>query len=182
MSYLLHCQVSRQSHRLIGRFITGIAVLLGCLLLALPAQATPVKFSDRLYEKFHHERCLQCHQFNSRRNNGRALHSHRNRYLCSQCHQQRITGIPSTEWMAPEGDKMDYTGFSARDTCLMMKRNAPAGDLRKALTHHLLDDMRIRWALESGKTPAGPVEILPGGRQEWKRDVEAWIKDGMLCE
>ena len=74
------------------------------------------------------------------------------------------------------------TGFSARDTCLMMKRNAPAGDLRKALTHHLLDDMRIRWALESGKTPAGPVEILPGGRQEWKRDVEAWIKDGMLCE
>lgn len=156
------------------------------LLLALtlwwPAHAEPVKFSDALYEKFHHDRCLQCHQFNSRKNNGRAWHSHRSRYLCETCHTPRITGLKGGEWLAPPGEKMDYTGLSARDTCLMIKRNAPSGDKAVILRHHLLEDARVGWALKNGVTPAGKRAIVPGGYAEWERDVKAWIDDGMRCE
>lgn len=157
-------------------------VFIALALLATPTLAAPVKFSDALYEKFQHDRCLQCHQFNSRKSSGRAYNSHRTRYVCSKCHQERITGIPGAEWMAPEGEKMDYTGFSARETCLMIKRNAPIGDPKKVLAHHLLHDVRVGWAIESGKTPGGPTKTIPGGRLEWERDVKAWLDGGMLCE
>lgn len=152
------------------------------LALGLPAWAEPVKFSDALYAKFHHERCLQCHQFNSRKSNGRAWTSHRNRYLCENCHKPRITGLQGGEWMAPPNDKMDYTGLSARATCEMIKRNAPIGDKAEVLTRHLLTDGRVGWALVSGMTPEGQRAIVPGGYAEWERDVKAWVADGMLCE
>ncbi|NTV95976.1 MAG: hypothetical protein HGA75_11270 [Thiobacillus sp.] len=142
----------------------------------------PVKFSDALYPKFQHERCLQCHQFNSRRSNGRAWNSHRSRYLCEQCHKPALTGLGGGEWMAPAGDRMDYTGFSAHDTCELIKRNAATGDKAEVLSHHLLHDVRVGWALKSGKTPAGQREVVPGGYAEWERDVKAWIAGGMVCE
>ncbi|MDD3529293.1 MAG: hypothetical protein PHS77_05405 [Gallionellaceae bacterium] len=158
------------------------------LLLALPALAwaaparTPVKFGDALYAKFHHERCLQCHQFNSRRSNGRAWTSHRSRYLCESCHAPRLTGLAGGEWLAPAGERMDYTGYSARDTCLLVKRNAATGDKAQVLTRHLLHDVRVIWSLDRGTTPAGKRATVPGGYAEWERDVKAWIADGMLCE
>lgn len=152
------------------------------LVIALPAWAGPVKFSDALYEKFHHERCLQCHQFNSRKSNGRAWTSHRSRYLCENCHKPGITGLRGGEWMAPGNDRMDYTGLSARDTCLMIKRNAPTGDKAQLLARHLLEDGRVGWALRSGMTPNGGRQTVPGGYEEWQRDVRAWIADGMICD
>jgi hypothetical protein len=152
------------------------------LALTGPATAAPVKFSDALHQKFHHERCLQCHQFNSRKSNGRAWTSHRNRYLCEQCHKPALTGLGGGEWLAPGNEKMDYTGLSARDTCLMIKRNAPSGDKAEVLSRHLLTDSRVGWALKNGKTPAGQRPIVPGGYEEWQRDVKAWIADGMICE
>lgn len=151
-------------------------------LLWVPALAgEPVRFADSLHAKFHHARCLECHQFNTRERNGRAFTSHRSRYLCTQCHRPDVIGLPpNTDWMAPNG--MDYTGFSAAATCRLVKArmgNDPDG---RKLADHLLHDGRIRWALDSGMTPGGPKPAVPGGSREWKRDVEAWIADGMRCE
>lgn len=153
-----------------------------CLLMCVPAGAAEaVKFSDALYKKFHHDRCVQCHQFNSRRSNGRSYTSHRSRYLCDNCHTQRLTGLPRGEWMAPN-ERMDYTGLGPAETCLLIKRNMGVGDPGGKMARHLLDDVRIRWALENGMTPAGKFPAVPGGYAEWARDARAWIEGGMLCE
>jgi hypothetical protein len=157
-----------------------LSFVIAALVSGVPA-AAPVTFGERLNAKFHHERCLSCHQFNSRAVPGRGFTSHRNRYLCKQCHVPERIGLPAgSEWMAP--DKMDYTGFSAAATCRLVKQrmgNDPRGE---KLIDHLLHDGRIVWALDSGMTPAGKTPTVPGGYAEWKRDVEAWVKDGMRCD
>lgn len=163
-----------------SRFVIWLAVL-----LATPVSmaAEPVKFSDALFKKFQHERCMNCHQFNSRRSNGKSYTSHRNRWLCDKCHTRHVTGIPGGgEWMAPPGDRMDYTGLSARDACLLIKRNSSSTNREAMLLEHLRHDVRIHWALEGGMTPMGQFPTVPGGYQAWIKDVEAWAKDGMLCE
>ena len=160
------------------------ALAIGTLFAAAAAAdvGAPAKFSDALYQKFQHDRCLQCHQFNSRRSKGRSYGSHRSRYLCDNCHTQRITGLPRGEWMAPQGDRMDYTGMNARDTCYLIKRNTGSGDVNAKLRDHLLHDVRIRWALENGMTPMGQFPAVPGGYAAWVKDVKAWVDGGMLCE
>jgi len=158
-------------------------ILLLLFLVAGPASlsAAPVTFADRLQAKFHHERCLSCHQFNSRENNGRAFTSHRSRYMCLQCHRPERIGLPpGTEWMAP--NKMDYTGFSAAATCRLIKQRMGSDAGGQKLVNHLINDGRIRWALDSGMTPAGKTTTVPGGYDEWKRDVEDWVRDGMRCD
>ena len=157
------------------KLVVSILMVL-CSGLAL---AAPAKFSDKLHAKFQHERCLQCHQFNSAKQNGRNYTSHKSRYLCSQCHIPAITGIGANDWMAPDA-KLDQTGMNARATCQLMKRNL-GNDNRKIL-EHLLHDARIRWALESGMTPGGQKEKVPGGYAEWEKDVKAWAAGGMPCE
>ncbi len=145
------------------------------------AAAEPVTFATRLNAKFHHERCLSCHQFNSPQHQGRAYGSHRSRYLCAQCHRPDLIGLPpNTEWMAPSN--MDYTELSAADTCRLMKRNFGADPGSQKFVHHLLTDGRVRWALVSGMTPGGKKPTVPGGYDEWKRDVEDWVRDGSRCE
>jgi len=141
----------------------------------------PTTFADALYDKFQHARCLQCHQFNSRIHNGRAYNSHRSRYLCDNCHTNRITGLARGEWMAPE-EKMDWTGMKPRDLCLMIKRNMGSGDVNAKLAEHMLHDGRVHWALDNGMTPNGKFPSVPGGSAEWARDVRAWAAGGMLCE
>lgn len=143
------------------------------------AQADAVKFGDSLQAKFHHDRCLQCHQFNSRKNNGRTFTSHRSRYLCQQCHVPAAIGLKNSEWMAPEA-RLDYTGMDANLTCQLVKTNMRMDDQR--LLDHLLNDGRVRWAIESGMTPGGRKESVPGGYAAWQRDVLAWYRDGMRCE
>ncbi len=83
--------------------------------------------------------------------------------------------------MAPH-QKMDWTGLSPRDTCLMAKRNMGSGDANKKLYEHLLHDARVNWALENGMTPLGRFPAVPGGQDEWARDVHAWISGGMHCD
>ena len=157
-------------------------LLLAVLSIGHAGAAEPVKFSDALFKKFHHDRCLQCHQFNSKRSNGRSYTSHRSRYLCDNCHAPRLTGLAAGDWMAPPGSKMDYTGLNARETCLLIKRNAPAGDLKTRLGEHLLHDVRVRWALDTGKTPMGQFPTVPGGYAQWAGEVQAWLDGGMVCE
>jgi len=146
-----------------------------------PAVAEPVTFTTCLNAKFHHECCLSCHQFNSPQHQGRAFGSHRSRYLCVQCHRPDVIGLsPNSEWMAPAN--MDYTGFTPTDTCRLIKRRNGFDPDGQKLVHHLLTNGRVRWALDSGMTPRGQKEAAPGGYAEWKRDLEAWVKDGMRCE
>ena len=156
-----------------------LAGLAGLPLAGLTAE--PVKFADALQQKFHHPRCLQCHQFNSQRHNGRAFHSHQSRFLCDNCHTPRITGLPRGEWMAP-AEKLDYTDLGPKATCELIKRNLGSGDPAANMAHHLLHDVRIRWALDNGMTPAGRFPAVPGGYEAWARDAKAWIAGGMLCE
>jgi len=152
------------------------------LFAATAVVAEPVKFSDALYGKFQHQRCLQCHQFNSRSHNGRAYKSHSARYLCDNCHTLHITGLPRGEWMAPD-EKLDWTGMDARKLCLLIKRNMGSGDVfNSKLADHLFNDLRVNWALDNGMTPNGRFPSLPGGSAQWARDVRAWAEDGMLCE
>ena len=116
---------------------------------------------------------------NSAKNNGRNFNSHRSRYLCSKCHTPQIIGQKETTWMAPEA-KFDYTGFDARSTCEMAKRNL--GNDSNRIREHLLHDGRVRWAIESGMTPSRQKAAVPGGYAEWERDVLAWVSGGMRCE
>jgi hypothetical protein len=163
-------------------FLLSVVWLLALVFPVVPvANAEPTRFSDALYAKFQHPRCLQCHQFNSRQNHGRAFNSHRSRYLCDNCHTPRLTGLPRGEWMAPH-EKMDWTGKSARETCLIAKRNLGTGDVNSLMLAHLLHDERVHWALDNGMTPNGKFPAVPGGSKEWARDVRAWAEDGMLCE
>ncbi len=168
------------------RYISrGACLVVGLIVSAIPLTARadnePVLFSDVLYAKFQNPRCLQCHQFNSRRNNGRSYNSHRSRYLCDNCHTARITGLTRGEWMAPH-ERMDWTGLSPRDTCLIAKRNMGSGDVNAKLLEHLLHDGRVHWALDNGMTPMGKLPAVAGGSVEWERDVRAWAESGMRCE
>jgi cytochrome c551/c552 len=158
-----------------------IIVLTAMVGWTFPAAAEPVTFATRLNAKFHHERCLSCHQFNSPQHQGRAFGSHRSRYLCVQCHRPDVIGLaPNSEWVAP--NNMDYTDFTPVDTCRLIKRRTGVDPSGQKLVRHLLTDGRVRWALDSGMTPGGQKETVPGGYAEWKSDVEAWVKDGMRCE
>lgn len=163
--------------------VTRTQAFIGGLLLACSALAAaePVTFATRLNAKFHHERCLACHQFNSPQRQGRGSTSHRNLYLCAQCHRADLVGLPPhTEWMAP--NKMDYTGLSAAATCRLVKARMGADPDGRKLIQHLLSSGRVRWSLDSGMTPGGQQPTVPGGFIEWQRDIEAWVKDGMRCE
>jgi hypothetical protein len=153
-----------------------------CAILAGAAQAEPVKFSDRLYAKFHHERCLTCHQFSIAKYPGKSYTTHRNRYLCAHCHKQEVTGIPAGEWLAPSA-RLDYTGLDARRTCELIKRNMGTDHDGHRMAEHLREDHRLRWALESGRRPDGSIApIVPGGFEDWRRDVDDWVRDGLLCD
>jgi hypothetical protein len=83
--------------------------------------------------------------------------------------------------MAPN-ERMDYTGMGPVETCQLIKRNLGVGDIRGKMAHHLLQGGRVRWAVDNGMTPAGMFPTMPGGYEEWAREVRAWIDGGMRCE
>lgn len=157
----------------------GLALLL-CLVASVVA-AAPSKFSDALNATFHHPRCLHCHQFNSRAHDGLAYNSHRARYQCKKCHTPAITGLPSGEWFAPE-PRMDWTDLDARATCQLARSHFVNDELGLNMARHLFTDVRVRWALENGRTPGGVLPTVPGGYAEFEHQVKRWIEGGMSCE
>jgi hypothetical protein len=158
-----------------------IWIVFATLAALLPAIGYPVSFGDSLNAKFHNERCLSCHQFFSQQNNGRSFNSHRSRYLCSQCHRPEVIGLRNgSDWHAPLN--LDFTGMNARQTCEFIKKNVGFNLSGKKMLDHLLLDGRVRWAIESGMTPGGPKPVVPGGYEEWEKEVRAWVGDGMKCD
>lgn len=164
----------------------SLRLVLLCIATALPALSVAgpkqgASFAETLYPIFQHERCLTCHQFNSRRSHGLSYTSHRSRYLCDTCHQPRLTGLKGGEWQAPL-PRLDWTGLDPRATCELIKRNAGSSDAGQKLHAHLLTDGRIHWALDSGMTPAGRHPTVDGGSAVWHQKVLAWVEGGMRCE
>ena len=145
------------------------------------ATTTSGRFSERLFPILQHPRCINCHQFGSFRNNGRSFNSHRSRYLCDGCHKPQLIGLPPGEWMAPP-PTMDYTGLNARQTCELIKRNMGSPYSNERLRHHMLNDLRIRWALEGGMTPDGQRPTVEGGYAAWAEAVQDWAASGMACD
>jgi hypothetical protein len=158
----------------------SLFAILFASLTTLPAAGHAVVFGDKLNAKFHHERCLSCHQFFSPQHDGRSFGSHRSRYLCSQCHIPEVVGLKSGDWRAPEG--LDFTDMNAQQTCEFIKNGFGVSLSKENVRDHLLFDGRVRWAIESGMTPGGPKPTVPGGYEEWARQVEAWVNDGMRCK
>ncbi|MDP2432720.1 MAG: hypothetical protein Q8O33_11905 [Pseudomonadota bacterium] len=163
------------------RALLFAVLLAGGTALAAELATEAVTFGDALNQKFHHPRCLQCHQFNSARHQGRAYNSHSARFLCDKCHSGNLTGLRRGEWIAPP-EAMDWTNLDARETCRMIKRNLSRGDPAENMLAHLLGDVRVRWALDNGMTPGGRFPSVPGGSAEFARQAREWVAGGMLCE
>ena len=161
--------------------LLALLLVSGCALAVLP-----VKFGDALDAKFHHPRCLRCHQFNSARHEGRAFNSHSARFLCDRCHTANITGLQRGEWIAPPVT-LDWTELNARDTCRLIKRNLGGETVSEYvlvgnMRSHLLGDVRVRWALDNGMTPGGRFPAVPGGVAAFEKQAQDWIEGGMQCE
>ncbi len=172
------------------------------VLLSLPAWGGEVdpsaSFADHLYAKFQHPRCLNCHHFKaadgmgSQPLPGEAPTSPRHRELkdgdCHACHTHAVTGVPPAfqQWQAAPIE-MDWTGKSAEETCQLIKQ-AKQGEFADPtrMAEHLKHDRLIDWALTRGRVPpAGSPQVrdrVPGNRQEWIAEVEAWINGGMRCD
>jgi hypothetical protein len=173
----------------------------GSVPLAQAATSGTASFAEHLHAKFQHPRCLNCHHFNAPEGMGSQPlpgeapsappHKELSNGDCRACHTQAVTGIPpdvkpSEQWQAP-GRDMDWTGLTAQQTCELIKQ-ANQGTFADpaAMAEHLQEDWLIRWAITRGRVPptANPQarDRVPGGRQEWLAQVDAWIKGGMQCE
>jgi hypothetical protein len=172
------------------------------VLVSLPVWGGEVdpsaSFADQLYAKFQHARCMNCHHFNaadgmgSQPLPGEAPTSPRHRDLkdgdCHACHTHAVTGVPPAfqQWKAPPTE-MDWIGKSAAETCQLIKQ-AKQGEFSDPtrMTEHLKHDRLITWALARGRVPpAGNPQVrdrVPGDRQEWITQVDAWINGGMRCD
>jgi hypothetical protein len=168
---------------------------------ALAAASGAPTFADHLHAKFQHPRCLNCHHFNAPDGMGSQPlpgeaptappHKELSNGDCRACHTQTVTGIPpevkpSQQWHAP-GRDMDWTGMTPQQTCELIKQ-ANQGTFADPTTmaDHLQEDWLIRWAVARGRVPPAATpqarDRVPGGRQEWLAQVDAWIKGGMPCE
>jgi hypothetical protein len=86
------------------------------------------------------------------------------------------------EWKAPGADMgINWTGKSAVEICKIVTTKLPT---RQLLKHHFHDDIRIAWAVHSGKLPTGrlPLPVAPPGSYlEWKKFTTAWADSGFPC-
>jgi hypothetical protein len=171
---------------------------------APPAQAATSgasAFADHLHAKFLHPRCLNCHHFNAPDGLGSQPlpgeaptappHKELSNGDCRACHTQAVTGVPpdvkpSQQWRSP-GRDMDWTGMTPQQTCELIKQaNQGAFADPADMTDHLTQDRLILWAVTRGRVPPAATpqarDRVPGGRQEWLTQVDAWIKGGMQCD
>ena len=147
-------------------------------------------FADALYAKFSHDRCVTCHAFRGDNRATGVFHRQDGRaeQRCTECHRN----VPT--WNAPS-TYMDFAGLNAEELCRLVISNVAERqglgrpDMRALLKRHLLEDERVRWAITDGRVPKRdgsrivPGEwlrapVVPGGWDEWERDVVNWIDAG----
>lgn len=160
------------------------------------AHADDSLFSANLYAKFQSKSCTNCHDFYDKERNGFFFNSHAKRHdvnSCITCHTNEVTGFKDgSEWFAQPG--LYTSGLDAKTTCEKTKEALHAkfksdSLLAKQLETHLFTDPRVLWGIEgatpkSGELPFDKKEtnMVKGGMDEWKKQVEAWINGGMKCE
>ena len=165
------------------------------LLWSTSAYAKGVPFSKHLFPKFQVKACTTCHDFFEKDRQGLVFDSHEERTpdTCVMCHSQDITGFEhEDEWFAQPG--LYLSGMTAKETCETTKKalNAKFKNetlLARQIKKHLFTDPRVLWGIE-GATPLSGVlpeenkekDLVKGGLDEWKKQVNAWIKDGMSCD
>lgn len=154
-----------------------------------------ITFSTHLYPKFQSKGCTHCHDFFERNLNGLSFTTHRDRSAekCVECHDREVTGFARpADWNAQAG--LYTSDMNAQQTCetvikvITAKSTHPdkvAGDLAK----HLFESPRVLWGIagatpRSGMLPKEQMEpdLVQGGLEQWKTEVNAWIKGGMKCD
>jgi hypothetical protein len=153
-----------------------------------------ISFSSHLYPKFQSKGCTRCHDFYEKKLDGLAFTSHRELTAekCVECHDREVTGFArADEWFARPG--LYTSDMNAQQTCETIKREMHAsfkhtGKLARDLTEHLFTSPRVLWGIagatpKSGKLPKERMEkeLIQGGLDQWKKEVNAWIQAGMLC-
>ncbi|MBI2522608.1 MAG: hypothetical protein HYV97_19465 [Bdellovibrio sp.] len=152
------------------------------------------KFSTHLQAKFHVKACTNCHDFFVKKRPEPILTIHKDVTpdMCVTCHDKEVTGFKDEdEWFARPG--IYTSGMNSKKTCETMKKDINAkfkndSLVARQLEKHLFEDPRVLWSIEgatsnSGKLPDGKkqVNLVKGGLEEWKKQVNAWIKGGMKC-
>lgn len=166
-------------------------------------------FAAKLYPTFQHDRCRTCHylltpaglinqhkaigiggvtQISTPRGTlltcgGGCHYPHQSDFKIDEILQYVPGGkFDDQEWKAPGADMgINWTGKSAVEICTIIRNKLPSA---QALKHHFHDDIRIAWAVHSGRLPAGrpPRPVAPpGSYQEWKKITTAWIDSGSPC-
>jgi len=173
-----------------------LLLVLGLLLGGSFARAADdTLFSTHLFAKFQVRACTVCHDFHTAARNGVAFGTHKGRSpeSCASCHRQAVSGFEHPEeWFARPG--LYESGMDARQTCettlaALNARFKSQALLKRDLRRHLFEDPRVLWGIAgataySGNLPSGKVEkdLVPGGLEAWKSEVNAWIDGGMKCE
>jgi hypothetical protein len=165
------------------------------LLLCTQAYADDSNFSTHLFAKFQVKACTKCHDFFEQNRDGLSFKSHKGRSvdMCVVCHQQSVTGFEhQEEWFALGG--LYTSGMDAKQTCEATKSALHAkfkssALLKRQLQNHLFLDPRVLWGIEgatpkSGNLPGGKKEddLVKGGMDLWKEQVNAWVDGGMKCQ
>lgn len=128
--------------------------------------AHPAAFSRALVNTFRHDRCVTCHAIGATAEPGEELAFPGDPHpggaepltieTCTTCHSgANVPDLQGVEWRAPlesNGD-FDFRGNTVQE--LAMKA------MSVSLDDHILNDGRIRWAIESGNVPF--VTPRPGG-------------------
>lgn len=171
-------------------------LLLGLLFLSTVATAADdVRFSAHLHSKFQVKGCTVCHDYHESKLNGLSFSTHKGRSAesCRLCHTPAVTGFEHPEeWFARPD--LYTSGMNAKDTCEKIKAAMRAEFKSKPLfakemRKHLLEDPRVLWGIEGATPQSGMMpqkkkqeDLVQGGMEEWKAQVEAWIQAGMPCD
>ncbi|MGK5086588.1 hypothetical protein WDW86_03450 [Bdellovibrionota bacterium FG-2] len=179
-------------------FAGGVGVLLVMLLSTTfwkaAVQPDGSLFSTYLFPKFQAKGCIGCHDFYEKRLGGLSFTTHIDRTAekCVECHKQEVTGFATAdEWFTRPG--LYTSDMNAQQTCETVLAGMHASfkhkdKLARDLTQHLLGSPRVLWGIadatpNSGRLPEGKVEndLVTGGLEQWKEEVDAWVQGGMKC-
>jgi len=148
-----------------------------------------VSFST-LAPTFTHSRCMTCHNFMntaiSTANGTLGKHGSAQRFgssvnptnpgtACNACHSAQVG---NGNWMVPIASH-SFTNKSNAALCALTKALGSGA----AVKHHLKQDPRIVWAINSasGNVADSLGKAPPGNISQWNTMVDQWVDGGMQC-